>query len=119
MPPPLPFPLPLHVGTDICRISRIAVILRGPHCRRFVRRVLSPEELTRAKPAVHDVMRAASEKSIGAIKAGLVVGGGVWETERDGVVVKGGLAAGRTEGGEEEERDAVMYRRAAEFVAGR
>lgn len=43
--PFLPFPLPIHVGTDICRVSRIASLLAHPtRGRRFVDRVLSPEE---------------------------------------------------------------------------
>ncbi|KJZ79787.1 hypothetical protein HIM_00501 [Hirsutella minnesotensis 3608] len=42
-----PFALPLGVGTDICRISRIYGILDGPRRERFVRRILAPEELAR------------------------------------------------------------------------
>jgi len=43
--PILPFPIPLHIGTDICRVSRILSILTNPkRGRRFVDRVLSPEE---------------------------------------------------------------------------
>ncbi|SPN99642.1 related to phosphopantetheine protein transferase [Cephalotrichum gorgonifer] len=55
MRPVLPFPLPLALGTDICRVSRVASILshptRGP---RFVERVLSPEE--RSLPRVRGVL---------------------------------------------------------------
>lgn len=53
--PILPFPLPFYVGTDICRVSRILSILTNPkRGRRFVDRVLSPEErgLTRVKSAL-------------------------------------------------------------------
>ncbi|PKS09089.1 hypothetical protein jhhlp_003703 [Lomentospora prolificans] len=43
--PILPFPFPLYVGTDICRVSRILSLLTNPtRGRRFVDRVLSPEE---------------------------------------------------------------------------
>ncbi|KAG6004497.1 hypothetical protein E4U21_001035 [Claviceps maximensis] len=42
-----PFPFPLNVGTDICRISRIYRILSGPRRTRFVNRVLAPEEVKR------------------------------------------------------------------------
>lgn len=41
----LPFPFPLNVGTDICQISRIHRILSGGRARRFVRRVLAPQEV--------------------------------------------------------------------------
>lgn len=55
MRPLLPFPLPLSLGTDICRVSRIASLLahptRGP---RFVERVLAPEE--RGLPRVRGVL---------------------------------------------------------------
>ena len=111
MPPPLPFPLPLHVGTDICRISRIAHLLRSPHCRRFVRRVLSPEELARAKPVVHEAMRAASERAIGDVIAKAFV--------KDRAVTEGGEEQ-KSEKEEAEEVDReVVVRRAAEFMAGR
>jgi holo-[acyl-carrier protein] synthase len=46
MPPPLPFPFPLRIGTDICQISRINGILHTKAGRRFVERVLAPEELS-------------------------------------------------------------------------
>lgn len=42
------FPLALGVGTDICRISRVHGILRGPRRERFVRRILAPEEVAAA-----------------------------------------------------------------------
>ncbi|KAG6066233.1 hypothetical protein E4U16_000293, partial [Claviceps sp. LM84 group G4] len=46
MPPPLrPFPIPIHVGTDICQISRIYAILNSPRRSRFIHRVLAPEEV--------------------------------------------------------------------------
>ncbi|KAH6676778.1 hypothetical protein B0J14DRAFT_698784 [Halenospora varia] len=47
--PPRPFPFPLNVGTDICRISRIARILTKSHdhARRFWEKVLSPHEAKR------------------------------------------------------------------------
>lgn len=45
MKPLRPFPFPLNVGTDICQISRIYSILAGPRATRFVKRILTPEEL--------------------------------------------------------------------------
>lgn len=58
MRPLLPFPLPLALGTDICRVSRVASILahptRGP---RFVDKVLSAEE--RGLPRVRGVLGGA------------------------------------------------------------
>ncbi|KAK4460941.1 hypothetical protein QBC42DRAFT_331205 [Cladorrhinum samala] len=46
-PPPLPFPLPISIGTDLCRISRIYEIIgsSAPRAQRFIRRVLTPEEI--------------------------------------------------------------------------
>ncbi|CAG9998012.1 unnamed protein product [Clonostachys byssicola] len=38
------FPLPINVGTDICQISRIYRILKGPRAARFVDRILGPHE---------------------------------------------------------------------------
>jgi holo-[acyl-carrier protein] synthase len=90
--PPLAFPYPLHVGTDICCVARIARILRSSQGPRFVRRVLTPEELARARPAVHDVLRRARETA-----------------ERGEV----------GENGREEKRVALLYQGAAEFMAGR
>ncbi|KAL7949977.1 hypothetical protein V8C42DRAFT_309126 [Trichoderma barbatum] len=50
MKPLRPFPFPLNIGTDICRISRIYGILRSPRGMRFVNRILSPEEQARKDP---------------------------------------------------------------------
>ncbi|KAK4100253.1 hypothetical protein N658DRAFT_473482 [Parathielavia hyrcaniae] len=63
MPPPLPFPYPIHVGTDICNVKRIMRLLRGQHCARFIRRVLTPKELTRARPSVHKILEIASNRT--------------------------------------------------------
>lgn len=52
MPPPLPFPYAIRVGTDICRIARIFRLLCGGHGTRFVHRLLAPEELARMRPAM-------------------------------------------------------------------
>ncbi|KAG8425517.1 hypothetical protein J3458_002209 [Metarhizium acridum] len=46
-PPIRPFPFPIHIGTDICQISRIYSILCGPRRTRFINRVLAPEEVAR------------------------------------------------------------------------
>lgn len=43
-----PFPFPLNVGTDICRISRVFRILAGRHASRFASRILTPEEIAAA-----------------------------------------------------------------------
>ena len=47
MKPLRPFPFPLNIGTDICRISRIYAILRSSRGPRFVDRIFSPEEQAR------------------------------------------------------------------------
>ncbi|KAF7561430.1 hypothetical protein G7046_g2723 [Stylonectria norvegica] len=44
MKPLLPFPFPIHIGTDICQISRIYTVLSSPRANRFVARILRPEE---------------------------------------------------------------------------
>jgi holo-[acyl-carrier protein] synthase len=50
--PPRPFPLPLRIGTDICRVERIAQIINkgkdtndpGQSLRRFLARILTHPE---------------------------------------------------------------------------
>ncbi|KAH8808974.1 hypothetical protein F5884DRAFT_389311 [Xylogone sp. PMI_703] len=44
--PPLAFPLPLSIGTDICHIPRIHAILMGPnkHAKRFLQKTLTWDE---------------------------------------------------------------------------
>ncbi|KAL2153814.1 hypothetical protein VTH82DRAFT_4970 [Thermothelomyces myriococcoides] len=121
MPPPplLPFPYPLRIGTDICRVARIAHILRSRQGARFIRRVLAPEELARARPAVHHVLRAAaaeaaqeaSGRSEGVLGAGQA-GGSKGIKEREEEWAKGPLAARREDG-------ADVYAHAATFMAGR
>ncbi|KAK4125923.1 hypothetical protein N657DRAFT_678952 [Parathielavia appendiculata] len=139
MPPPLPFPYPIHVGTDICNVKRVLRLLRGDHCARFIRRVLTPEELTRAKPVVHKVLEAASNRT-----AAQLVGTGLEADERmeslwalrggagreasqairpqaeareDDVPWNPDTAAAEGEG--LDWREHSMYRRAAYFMAGR
>jgi hypothetical protein len=156
MPPPLPFPSPLHIGTDICRVARIARILRSRQCARFIQRVLAPEELARAKPVIRNVLddaeRSAACRLVAAVDGrgdGRVIQGGrPWQAPRgprgSGGAGGAGGAAGevKMEGGPHDERaggrrggDAVvdasaaeqemgtekriMYRRAADFMAGR
>ncbi|SPQ25257.1 60bd37af-2f45-4256-9954-3de067f1fd9b [Thermothielavioides terrestris] len=58
--PPLPFPYPLRIGTDICRIGRIQRILQSARGPRFIQRVLAPEELAHTRPAVRAVLDAAA-----------------------------------------------------------
>lgn len=70
MRPLLPFPLPLALGTDICRVSRISRVLshptRGP---RFVERVLAPEE--RELPRVKKVLaRGVGDERVAEFMAG-------------------------------------------------
>ncbi|KAK0714668.1 4'-phosphopantetheinyl transferase superfamily, partial [Lasiosphaeris hirsuta] len=50
------FPFPIHIGTDICQISRIHAILSGARGARFIRRVLAEEELARPRGHVKAVL---------------------------------------------------------------
>ncbi len=52
----IPFPFPLHIGTDVCRIARIHAILRTPRATRFIRRVLNEEELLRPRDAIAKIL---------------------------------------------------------------
>ncbi|KAK3687364.1 hypothetical protein B0T22DRAFT_439005 [Podospora appendiculata] len=45
----LPFPSPISVGTDICRLERIRTILAGPRGEKFITRILAPEELENSR----------------------------------------------------------------------
>jgi holo-[acyl-carrier protein] synthase len=56
---PLPFPFPLRVGTDICQISRIYRLLAGPRGPRFIRRVLTVDELEQKTPS--EVLQLVSQ----------------------------------------------------------
>jgi hypothetical protein len=79
MPPPLPFPYPIYIGTDICSVRRIARILRGDYCVPFIRRVLAPEELELArhtKPIIHLVLELASNKRAEKLTAAELYGNG-------------------------------------------
>ena len=116
----LPFPVPLHVGTDICRISRIQGILAGERGARFIRRVLTPEELVRPRRCVERVLRREDLKGLGkgTIGRGAVAGDGdvkVGDADRGS---NDGVGEGRvsTLGEDEEMRD---VREAAVFMAGR
>ncbi|UNI21936.1 Holo-[acyl-carrier-protein] synthase [Purpureocillium takamizusanense] len=62
------FPFPLNVGTDICQISRIYSILRGPRRARFVNRILAPEELAQkdARLDFRDVATTSSSSQTDA-----------------------------------------------------
>ncbi|AEO60677.1 hypothetical protein MYCTH_2310149 [Thermothelomyces thermophilus ATCC 42464] len=103
MPPlPLAFPYPLRIGTDICRVARIAHILRSRQGARFIRRVLAPEELARARPAVHQVLRVAAAQQAGE------------EEER-----AKGSARQEDEADEAKGGDLDAYARAATYMAGR
>ena len=145
--PPLPFPSPLHIGTDICRVARIARILRSRQCARFIQRVLAPEELARAKPVIRKVLEDAEQSAARRVVAAV-------DGRGDGRVMKGGrpwqaprargsggeIGEVKTEGAHDDERLAgrmggtvvdaaaeqemgsekrIMYRRAADFMAGR
>ncbi|KAK4192426.1 hypothetical protein QBC35DRAFT_447271 [Podospora australis] len=54
--PPIPFPFPISVGTDICKISRIHKILSGPRAVRFIRLILTDEERKTPRPYMTAVM---------------------------------------------------------------
>ncbi|CZT42096.1 uncharacterized protein RSE6_01937 [Rhynchosporium secalis] len=45
LPPYIPFPSPMRIGTDICQIDRILSILQGRHASVFVRKILRKEEI--------------------------------------------------------------------------
>jgi holo-[acyl-carrier protein] synthase len=67
----LPFPLALHVGTDICHIARVHAILSSPRGPRFIRRVFSREELERPRAVVARILEgggpgAAAQAGAGA-----------------------------------------------------
>ncbi|KAK4240898.1 hypothetical protein C8A03DRAFT_12820 [Achaetomium macrosporum] len=70
MPPPLPFPYPLRVGTDLCRIPRILRILQGKNGSRFIHRILAPEELVRVRPVIRAVLDDAANSAAKATAAG-------------------------------------------------
>lgn len=53
------FPFPLNVGTDICQISRIYRILSSTRARRFVNRILAPEELACNDTRLHVLNRTS------------------------------------------------------------
>ena len=123
MPPPIPFPYPLRIGTDICRVARIAHILRSKQASRFIRRVLAPEELVRAKPAIHQVLEAAAQaggrEGRGVRDSVVMRMGGRVEDRRDNLPNLGGREL--KEAGEEkaEIEEGVMYGCAATYLAGR
>lgn len=148
--PPLPFPSPLHIGTDICRVARIARILRSRQCARFIQRVLAPEELARAKPVIRKVLEDAERSaawrvaaavegrrgdgfSVGDLGAGrgdgkALEGGRAWQAPRvrERQVVGEVKVEEKKVGGEEEREGQemetekrIMYRRAADYMAGR
>jgi hypothetical protein len=134
MPPPLPFPYPIHIGTDICNTTRISRILRGAHCARFIRRVLAPEELAlakRSKPIIHRVLEIASDSMAAklvaaeldandpaAISAGRADRG--WQLSQAMITPTDEEAElGERDRGMLPSVEWYMYRRAAYFMAGR
>ena len=56
----LPFPFPLHVGTDVCNIARIHAILNGPRAPRFIRRILAQEELARPRKPIAKILESGA-----------------------------------------------------------
>lgn len=58
MPPPIPFPFPfgMRIGTDICHIPRIVQSFYSKTWPRFVRRILTEEELANARSAVTELL---------------------------------------------------------------
>lgn len=127
---PLPFPFPLHIGTDICHIPRIVDILRSRHCARFIRRVLTPEELRNNNPAISRTLRAVEEITVKKTVGLAGVGGIGQELPRKGkkkwLEEEHGEESGldRWEAKLQEEEDLSpealrLYRRAGQFMAGR
>jgi holo-[acyl-carrier protein] synthase len=57
----VPLPFPLRIGTDICQVSRIYRILRSPRGPRFVRRVLTEEEISRPDQDPISILLRAAE----------------------------------------------------------
>lgn len=116
MPPPLPFPYPLRIGTDICRIGRIERILRSVRGPRFVQRLLSPEERVgmRADPigATLGALLAAAPRGEEPPDAGR--GSGV--VRRVAVVANSGNGPGLNVLEKVEES---LVHRTATFIAGR
>ncbi|KAL2196860.1 hypothetical protein P885DRAFT_77982 [Corynascus similis CBS 632.67] len=129
MPPPIPFPYPLRIGTDICRVARIAHILRSKQGARFIRRVLAPEELACARPAIHQVLKAAGARRGGM--DGLITGQAgrradgdvrVDRHENDGekrIGIDGRDVGGVGQEPKTESEEQAMYGRAATYMAGR
>ncbi|KAH8884816.1 hypothetical protein GQ53DRAFT_697131 [Thozetella sp. PMI_491] len=66
IPRTLPFPLPLHVGIDVCHITRIHAILASPRGPRFIRRVLAAEELARPRESVAKLLKQDATRSGGS-----------------------------------------------------
>ena len=61
----LPFPFPLHVGTDVCHIARIHAILNTPRAPRFIRRILAQEELARPRQAIARIIAPGTPTPVG------------------------------------------------------
>ncbi|KAL2021075.1 hypothetical protein VTK56DRAFT_7494 [Thermocarpiscus australiensis] len=131
-PPPIPFPFPLRVGTDICRVGRVARILRGARGPRFIRRVLAPEELASPRPAVAAILggrvaaASAAAAAIEAVQGGRGGGGRGCLVQRKVVEGEGRRGLGRSEEGwaagrreDDGDGDELILRQAAFYLAGR
>jgi hypothetical protein len=92
------FPLPIHVGTDICQISRIHAILSGPQRLRFVNRILTTDE-----PSRRDSRLEAALRLDDAAPAEFPPRKGEAERDKDGVLG---------------DRETLLWK-AATFMAGR
>ncbi|TFB03633.1 hypothetical protein CCMA1212_004266 [Trichoderma ghanense] len=113
MKPLRPFPFPLNIGTDICRISRIHAILRSPRrATRFVNRIFSPEEQARKDARLQCLERrplnAFSDEALGS--SGMDAGIKLSSEE---------MNAGTKLSSEEIARRDPEWWAAASFVAGR
>ncbi|KAL2121452.1 hypothetical protein VTJ04DRAFT_5479 [Mycothermus thermophilus] len=123
--PPFLFPFPIHIGTDICRIPRIARLLRPdpPERRiRFVRRILDPVEVASAPLALKKILgfasaaRTVEEENIERLASSRTPEAD--GADNDGV---GECLASTAQEGEEKdagEEDTALWR-AATFMAGR
>jgi holo-[acyl-carrier protein] synthase len=123
--PPFLFPFPIHIGTDICRIPRIARLLRPDppeRCIRFVRRILDPVEVASAPLALKKILGFASAaRRVEEESAERLASSRTPEADgadNDGV---GECLASTAQEGEEKdagEEDTALWR-AATFMAGR
>ncbi|KAH7328049.1 hypothetical protein B0I35DRAFT_7248 [Stachybotrys elegans] len=81
MKPLRPFPLPIHVGTDICQISRIHAILSGHQRLRFIDRILTSDEPSRRDSRLQATLHLNHSAPARTSKATRDNNGGVEDSE--------------------------------------